>query len=325
MGIVKKYWGNLRRLRMLHVLFNIKNYGKLSQNKALYRRFGIKKSVVASLAHKDIQKSGEEVPWMDQQPSKEDILIKLRKTNIPQHLHQAVLDWPENGYLIIPGAFAAEFCDRISRELEQSIENNLVDFDYTNSRVMNAWKACPAIRSAASDQTVLEVLTFILGKKVLPFQTISFLKGSRQKTHSDFIHMTTEPVGYLIASWLALEDIQPGSGALHYYPGSHRLPYIFGEHFPHSSNAVSVGDDLYGNYENKIAEVIQVNKLKKEIFYPKKGDLLIWHANLLHGGEPVTDSSLSRKSLVTHYFCQDNILCYHEITQRPAVMNDIIQ
>ncbi|HET6989817.1 MAG TPA: phytanoyl-CoA dioxygenase family protein, partial [Bacteroidia bacterium] len=145
-------------------------------------------------------------------------------------------------------------------------------------------------------------------------------KGSNQETHSDSIHMTTEPQGYLIATWMALEDISDDSGPLHYYPGSQKLPYVMGENFEHSSSAFSVGDDLYENYEKKIAEIIAEKKLTKEIFHAKKGDLLIWHANLLHGGEQVTNENSTRKSLVTHYFCKGDVICYHEITQRPAIL-----
>ena len=35
--------------------------------------------------------------------------------------------------------------------------------------------------------------------------------------------MTTEPLGYLIAIWVALEDVTPDSGPVYYYPGSHRI------------------------------------------------------------------------------------------------------
>ena len=60
-----------------------------------------------------------------------------------------------------------------------------------------------------------------------PFQTITSHKGSQQQEHSDSIHMTTYPIGYLTAAWVAFEDIHPDSGPLVYYPKSHRLPYIF--------------------------------------------------------------------------------------------------
>ncbi len=59
--------------------------------------------------------------------------------------------------------------------------------------------------------------------------------------------------------------------------------------------------------------------MEKQVFTAKKGDLLIWHANLMHGGEPHTNKEKTRKSMVFHYF-NENYICYHEITQRPALI-----
>ena len=50
----------------------------------------------------------------------------------------------------------------------------------------------------------------------------------------------------------------------------------------------------------------------------KKGDVLIWHANVLHGGEKMTNPDSSRKSMVFHYYTDDAV-CFHEITQRPTL------
>ena len=33
----------------------------------------------------------------------------------------------------------------------------------------------------------------------------------------------------------------------------------------------------------------------------KKGDILVWHADLAHGGSPVTRPELTRQSLVGHF------------------------
>ena len=40
--------------------------------------------------------------------------------------------------------------------------------------------------------------------------------------------------------------------------------------------------------------------LKKEIFRPKKGDALIWSADLVHGGSPIVEQN-TRRSFVTHW------------------------
>ncbi len=321
MSRLKSYWSYLRRMRLLHYVHNVLHAGSLQKNKSLYERFEIRKGVFSSVSHKDIRKHSSEVPWADR-PDARNLLSTIGE--LPTPLRKEDLEhWIDNGYLVLPKFFSGSIVDQVNRETQDLIATHAVDFDYTNSRVMNIWRKSDTARACITDSKLRDVLSTLLGKKVVPFQSISFLKGSRQKTHSDFIHMSTEPRGYLIAIWIALEDIQANSGPLHYYPGSHRLPYVMGEDFDHSSNALVVGDDLYGNYEKKIAAVVEERQLQKKVFLARKGDVLIWHANLLHGGEPVTNSDATRKSLVAHYFCEGEILCYHEITQRPAIIQPI--
>jgi phytanoyl-CoA hydroxylase len=41
--------------------------------------------------------------------------------------------------------------------------------------------------------------------------------------------------------------------------------------------------------------------LEQRTFLPKQGDVVIWSADLAHGGSPVTDPLLTRRSIVGHY------------------------
>lgn len=322
MGILSKYWSTLRRVKLLHVLYNIRNYSALKGNKKLYREYGIQKSVVGSISHKSISKPAVEEPWLDQPDSAQRIIEHPNWKAFDQATQEQLSKWSGMGYVILPNFFANEV-DQINEELDGILENKSLDFDYTNSRIMDAWQASPAIRKIARHPEMIRTLSFLLGKKVIPFQTINFFKGSEQETHSDFIHMTTEPKGFLVAAWIALEDIGFDQGPLHYYPGSHKLPYVLGEDFEHASTSWSVGEDLYANFEKKIHEKVVENNLTKQIFHAKKGDVLFWHANLLHGGEEVSNPDSTRKSLVIHFFCEGNVLCYHEISQRPAIIREI--
>ncbi len=320
MSILKQYWSTLRRLRILHVLNNVLHYRSLKANKPLYARYGISKSILGSVSHKDISNPGLEIPWLDKENAIQELQGNKSLAKFPEQWQEELLKWPDKGYMILKGFVNSDLCDGINEEQKKLLASGEIEQDYTNTRVMNAWKKSEKIKQVINDSLLHDFLSFTLGREVLPFQTISFFKGSKQKTHSDSIHMTTEPQGYLIATWMALEDISLDSGPLHYYPGSQKLPYIMGENFPHSSSMLSVGDDLYGNYEKKIAEIVSEKKFEKDIFLAKKGDLLVWHANILHGGEPVINENSSRKSLVTHYFCKGDVICYHEITQRPAIL-----
>lgn len=108
--------------------------------------------------------------------------------------------------------------------------------------------------------------------------------------------MTTYPLGYLAAAWIAFEDIHADSGPLEFYPGSHRLPYIFSHDLQISvEDMKNEGYATYrARYEPLVQRLIGGHGLRPEYFEGRKGDVLIWHANLLHGGSPRRDFRLTR-------------------------------
>ena len=93
------------------------------------------------------------------------------------------------------------------------------------------------------------------------------------------------------------------------------------EDFESGNTSLAVGDLYYENYTEKMEQKVKEAGIEKVPFIAKKGDVLVWHANLLHGGSEVRNADLTRKSLVVHYFV-DGVICYHEITQRPAVIEE---
>ena len=104
--------------------------------------------------------------------------------------------------------------------------------------------------------------------------------------------------------WLALEDIHPDAGPLTYYPGSHKWPIIYNDLI-----GKVIGDDkeflAQKPYEQAWQAMVDTSGIKPEVFCPKKGQALIWAANLLHGGSHQKDPSRTRWSQVTHYYFDD--------------------
>ncbi len=131
--------------------------------------------------------------------------------------------------------------------------------------------------------------------------------------------MTTYPLGYLPVAWFALEDIDAKNGSLSYYPGSHKLPYVLSPDFDHKSGIIQLDPDTNERYEDKIAEIIAIDEIEKIDVYAEKGDVFLWHANLIHGGNPIVDNTRTRKSMVVHYFAR-HVIQYHQISQRPALL-----
>jgi hypothetical protein len=145
---------------------------------------------------------------------------------------------------------------------------------------------------------VLRFMTQIYERPPVVFQTMTMRKGSQENLHIDTGPLTlTEPMS-MAASWVALEDVQPQSGEFQFVPGSHRLPELL--HY--GTDKGHRGD--YREYNTILQTTLQMCEargLRTEKFMAKKGDVLIWHADLMHGGAPIQDPTRTRKSLVAHF------------------------
>jgi len=292
----------------------------LEHNRGPYKDAGMKKFLFSSISSRDFKGlPAGEIPWMDKSVTQEEIQNKLAGTKFSEEVKKSILDWKDNGFLILNKYLDEKTVDSINNEIEKLLAEKKIEFTLGN-KIMFANKASDLIRSITVKKEITDVLDFLLGRKAIPFQTINFIQGSEQDAHSDSIHMTTYPLGYLAAIWVALEDINEDSGPLSYYPGSHKLPYLLNDGYERGGNVFTVGaDNNYLKYEERIGEIVKEKQLPKKIFTAKKGDVLVWHANLIHGGEKITREGSTRKSMVVHYFAED-VIKYHEITERPALL-----
>lgn len=102
----------------------------------------------------------------------------------------------------------------------------------------------------------------------------------------------------LAVTSVLLEDVGLDAGPVCVYLGIHFIsPYRF------SHEGIHVGDKANEMPTAKayIDEELEKRKIKPAIITGEMGDVLIWHAQAYHGGIKSNDSSLTRKSLVTHY------------------------
>jgi hypothetical protein len=306
----------LRSSRAAWTAYNLLHYRELKQNADHYKRLGIRRSVVAPIAHRDIPKHSGDPAWLDR-PGAREALADHPDFKKFDPVTQAKLErWVDEGFLILEGHLTSGQVDEVNAEIQRLFDEGVVKYHPLSPRVMNAFEHSRAIDAVVEDPELLRLLSFILGRQAVLFQTINFFTGSQQAAHSDSFHMTTEPPGYLTAIWIALENVEPGSGPLFYYPGSHRLPYVMTEDLGERRADEQSKED---SYSRRIAELIDERGIEPVEFYARKGDLLIWHANLLHGGRGIEREGATRKSLVAHYF-GEGVLCYHESTERPALV-----
>ena len=310
----------LRRFKFTYALYNFFHKDELIHNEAVYKKLGIQKKYYSSVSSKDfngLSGSFHDDMSIDKHKLAQCHIYKMLNDEDKQSLDQ----YEEQGYAILKKYVSDEVVDEINSAIDHGLSEGKYQF-INNGKIMFAFHSLPALKNVGTDQHLMELLDILIDGKAVLFQSINFKMGSEQHTHSDSIHMTTYPLGGLLGVWIALEDIDDDNGPLHYYPGSHKLPYYLNKDYDNEGNSMMIGNKSYDAYEEMIAEKIKGNHIQKKIFNAKKGDVLLWHANLFHGGNEHTNKNKTRKSVVFHYF-KEGAICYHEITQRPALIKGV--
>lgn len=244
------------------------------------------------------------LPWIDS-PFFEQL---LEQANLEAEMKAQVKHFADWGYLIIDPEI--ENFDHLADEMIQELssvygeERILGEATIYPDRIQDAWAFNEKVKNLATAPKVLSLLRVLYQREPIPFQTLNFSKGTEQATHSDAIHFHSVPARFMCGVWVALEDIDLYNGPLHYYPGSHKLPLI-DFHDLGINGSAQDWYEYYHVYADFVKNLVTLKQLEKVNISVKKGQALIWAANLLHGGSPILDPTRSRHSQVTHYYFSD--------------------
>jgi ectoine hydroxylase-related dioxygenase (phytanoyl-CoA dioxygenase family) len=228
-----------------------------------------------------------------------------------------------DGFVILPAFYSSDLMDRVTETIAKrkiarplSVVVDLLDTNERTSlgllptediksrrmKINDLYLDMPDLRSIALSDRLSPILRNLLGHAPTLCNSLYFEKGSAQPPHVDSIYMTPKTPGHLIATWVALEDTDESAGPLEYFPGSHRIErFLFdGKSRRHYKPS------LMGEWHNYMDSEVERLGLKKQTFSAKKGDVFVWHSDLLHGGAAIKDDSLTRRSLVFHYFSRSD-------------------
>jgi len=213
-------------------------------------------------------------------------------SQFPEHA-ETISSLHTQGYAIIDPAFDPKLLD--------AVENFCGEVQIDEGRIQDGWIGERAVRCLATHRPIVDLLSNLYGRRAFPFQTLNLQMGTEQSPHSDTYHFNSTPARFMCGVWVALEDISPEAGPLVYYPGSHKLPILTRQEIG--------GAKAYNDYESHIADLIDAHGLQPEYGLLKRGQALIWSANLIHSGARRNDPELTRRSQVTHYYFED--CAYH--------------
>lgn len=256
------------------------------------------------------------VPWFDR-PDAEDVIARWRRSGEINEVEAAQLtQFCRDGYIIMESAFADELIDEINHEIDDAIQQRWQGYQYGSSqRLEQLHQDRPGLRALWLNQQARSMIERLFGSPARPCQTLTYVFGSQQDAHQDTIHLTPFPAGYMCGLWIALQDIQPDSGELVVYPGSHREPRLrMGQ-----AGCPKVEGD-WSTFGNTVVKQWGQTAARYEplVYRPKRGTALIWHENLMHAGSVRRNQEIERRSVVIHYFSAD-VVAYYDSTGHPAM------
>jgi ectoine hydroxylase-related dioxygenase (phytanoyl-CoA dioxygenase family) len=262
--------------------------------------------------------------WIDRGDFAEELRGRIRTGKVPERLAPDIRKFERDGVIVLESAASEEELVRFEAAISAAFRDGhahlicqepgngkpkrvTAGMDRKGTRIVDSFAVLPEALDLLSSPRLVEFLSVVLDERPKLFQSLSFDMGSEQGLHQDTAYVVVNRPLELVACWIALEDVRPGSGQLQYMVGSHRLPdFEFRTGRKHWDAAVD-GMDPHTNWCKWILDEGHRRGFPIESFMAKRGDILVWHADLAHGGAPITDPRLTRKSLVGHYCPQSAV------------------
>jgi phytanoyl-CoA dioxygenase PhyH len=227
--------------------------------------------------------------WIDQLSRPE---VRRRINSITDaDLRQQAMDFERDGLVVLKEAVSHSAIDEYlsqyraaasSGQLVMSVPFGPMSEPYTEeksmlagAKVLDTSMLLPMGVQLSFARPIRDFLSTMFEGPALAFQSLHFEVGSTQSIHQDtaYVVVNREPL-HMIASWIALEDVVPGSGELIYYVGGHRMPeYLYADGTSKNFDAARDGNDPHTKHLSYLHEEAARRGLVKSSFVAIKGDV----------------------------------------------------
>ncbi|HWB51063.1 MAG TPA: phytanoyl-CoA dioxygenase family protein [Stellaceae bacterium] len=254
--------------------------------------------------------------WIDRDDAGRQAVARLEQGLISEDEYKLVAFFIANGYCIIEDAVDHTLIDEYLAEIQAMFATRPdlwvtegpdvkrlgeAQVDRALTKVLDTYMVSRRALQMAFAPRLARMLKIIFGEPPAVHQGLHFQIGSTQAIHQDTAYVVIKPALALAAAWVALEDVKPGGGELIYYRGSHRFGDFLYPGNQRHWNTDAHGHEIHNHHLAWLHREASEQGTPLEYFWPKKGSLLIWHADLAHGGAPIVNSGYTRKSIVFHY------------------------
>jgi 2-polyprenyl-3-methyl-5-hydroxy-6-metoxy-1,4-benzoquinol methylase len=228
------------------------------------------------------------------------VLPPLDRANVDEAaLSQVQKFWRENGYLVVPRLIPDELIEPYCA-LRETVSHD--EGWHSPTPYMHE----SAIRDLCLFKPLADMLEHLLGEPMGLHLNLTGWVSTERDWHQDDYLNPPFVNGHYVAVWTALDDISEDSGPFEFVPGSHRWP-IIRQDLVLKELGFENGDDKSWPWDSErlltpfFEREIKERGAKVQKFLGKKGDVLIWHARLLHRGSLATRPGAERRSMIAHY------------------------
>lgn len=226
--------------------------------------------------------------------------------------------YDDNGYVIVRNVIPAELCDEARANFEKEVKpydgyiyrqatanpekHRFTKSNFMVNSILNVQSVdktlFPNFREtgikALTNDRIKHVLKVLMDDDPKLVQSMYFEGNPATWAHQDSYYLDSSELGRMVATWIAVEDIQPGAGRFYVYPTSHKIDLQknggnFDVAFHHD------------RYKQLIKDIIKKFNLKCEAPVLRKGDVFFWHGKTIHGSMVTAQPHYSRSSFTGHY------------------------
>jgi ectoine hydroxylase-related dioxygenase (phytanoyl-CoA dioxygenase family) len=218
----------------------------------------------------------------------------------------------EKGYTVVKSSVPNELIDNAVNEFYDWKARNkykflpsFFKFEEKMDRIINLQSKLKIFNKCFVSNKALQVQDYLFGSETTLYTSLFFEVGSAQNIHRDIPLFWTNPPNMYFGTWLALEKTDFENGPLVVIPGSHKLPLFdraeIMEKAGYANKKIDpLEEKLWNAYQEHVYSQCKINSLKLEEVYVEKGDTIIWHPLLAHGGKEILDKKRTRLSHVVH-------------------------
>jgi ectoine hydroxylase-related dioxygenase (phytanoyl-CoA dioxygenase family) len=245
-------------------------------------------------------------PWLDWP----DAVSRNEASAAPEEFKRIASALIADGVAIVRDAIPGDLCDQAIADFADycAEDPTRVHYDTLNreTRVVNFHRRSDPAMRIGTNPELMRLLDYLFGMEACLYTSLTFKYGTQQPIHRDTPHFGTWPQGYFFGMWVALEDVRDDAGPLMYHRGGHRFAINQRAMYerlelenPHLGPEEIADLALHVFGDEVTSKSLELTG-PPELLPVRKGDVVIWHPELPHGGSLSKDPTKTRWSIVYH-------------------------